>query len=107
LVPDFVARKEAGAKEVLIEVVGYWRPEYLQRKISKVILVGSRGIILLVNRKLLLGQPEAAALQEAGVRVLYYEGREQLKEAAREITDMLQNRSGSMPLAPASPTSDA
>ncbi len=95
MVPDFVARHEASDKEVLIEIVGYWRPEYLQRKLAKVTALRNRAIILLVNRKLLLGQREAAELKEAGVHVLYYEGREQLKDAAREIAQILQGGTGS------------
>ncbi|RPH38273.1 DUF790 family protein [bacterium] len=94
MVPDFVARHEASGKEVLIEIVGYWRPEYLQRKLNKITLVENRTIILLVNRRLLLGQQEAAALKEAGVQILYYERREQLKEAAREVGRMLRDSEG-------------
>jgi predicted nuclease of restriction endonuclease-like RecB superfamily len=96
MVPDFVARHEASDKEVLIEIVGYWRPEYLQRKLGKIMALRNRAIILLVNRKLLLGQHEAAELKEAGVHVLYYEGREQLKDAAREVAQILQGGAGSL-----------
>jgi predicted nuclease of restriction endonuclease-like RecB superfamily len=94
MVPDFVARHNASDKEVLIELVGYWRPEYLQRKLSKVMNLRGRTIILLVNRKLLLGREETATLEEAGVRVLHYSGREELKEAARVIAAMLEDIKG-------------
>ncbi len=94
MVPDFVARRKGSGDEVLIEIVGYWRPEYLRRKVEKVMLAKGRRIILLVNRKLLLGQEEEVALWEAGVRVMYYEGREQLKESAREVARLLSDEPG-------------
>ena len=91
MVPDFVARHKTSGNEALIELVGYWRPEYLQRKLGKVMQTHDRVIILLVNRKLLLGPQEAAALEHAGVRVLFYDGREELKEAARVVAEILES----------------
>jgi hypothetical protein len=93
IVPDFVARHEGSDREVLIEIVGYWRPDYLRRKLEKITLVKNRALILLVNRKLLLGQQEATALEEAGVHIFYYEGREQLKETVRKVAQLLQGDS--------------
>ena len=45
LVPDFVFRHADGT-EVVLEIVGYWTPEYLDDKLGK--LAGARGVNLIV-----------------------------------------------------------
>ena len=45
LVPDFVFRHADGT-EIVLEIVGYWTPEYLETKLAK--LAGVRGVNLLV-----------------------------------------------------------
>jgi predicted nuclease of restriction endonuclease-like RecB superfamily len=49
LIPDFSIEKRN--KKCLVEIVGFWTPEYLQKKIKKVEAV-QEDIILLVDRKL-------------------------------------------------------
>jgi predicted nuclease of restriction endonuclease-like RecB superfamily len=44
-VPDFVLNHLDG-REVLLEIVGFWTPEYLQAKIEKLKLFEDQGILL-------------------------------------------------------------
>lgn len=58
--PDFTVRHEDG-REALVEIVGYWTPEYLQEKIRKVAAASLDRLVLVVYRDLAAGGPEAAA----------------------------------------------
>lgn len=53
LVPDFVFRHEDGT-EVLLEIVGYWTPEYLEEKFRKLGGVRAPNLIVAVPRPLAL-----------------------------------------------------
>ncbi|MEK9139340.1 MAG: DUF790 family protein [Bacteroidota bacterium] len=85
-IPDFVVRDRSSQREVLIEIVGYWREEYLRRKVEKVKLVKDRRMFLVVNANLALGKGELEPAVSGGqVSVLFYTGRAGLKRAAEEI----------------------
>jgi hypothetical protein len=90
MVPDFVARSARSTTEVLIEIVGFWREDYLERKIRKVRLMKHRRLILLVNAELSLTREEIAGEESLGISVYFYSGREELKEAARIIAGELE-----------------
>lgn len=47
-IPDFTLTHKADGRRALIEIVGFWHPEYLQRKISKVRAANRHNLILLV-----------------------------------------------------------
>jgi len=51
LVPDFVFRHEDGT-EVLLEIVGYWTPEYLADKLRKLSAVRGVNLVVAVPRRL-------------------------------------------------------
>ncbi len=51
LIPDFVFRHEDGT-EVLLEIVGYWTPEYLADKLRKLTAVRSVNLVVAVPRRL-------------------------------------------------------
>ncbi|HET9489320.1 MAG TPA: DUF790 family protein [Methylomirabilota bacterium] len=51
LVPDFVFRHRDGT-EVLLEIVGYWTPEYLADKLGKLAAVRGVNLIVAVPRRL-------------------------------------------------------
>ncbi len=53
LVPDFVFRHEDGT-EVVLEIVGYWTPEYLVEKFRKLARVRRANLIVAVPRHLAL-----------------------------------------------------
>jgi len=60
LLPDFTAR-HADGREALIEVVGFWTPEYLEEKVRKVARAGLDNLVLVVYRDLAAGALEEAA----------------------------------------------
>ncbi|MBP0000970.1 MAG: DUF790 family protein [Cyanobacteria bacterium SID2] len=59
MVPDFRLVHPDG-RDVLLEIVGYWRPEYLKKKFSQVRHVENRRLVLAVSERL--------NLEKAGVR---------------------------------------
>ena len=63
LVPDFVFTHEDGT-EVVLEIVGYWTPEYLREKLGKLAKVTAPNLIVAVRKALALqpGSLPATAL---------------------------------------------
>jgi len=55
MIPDFTLRHQNG-REVYLEIVGFWTPEYLSRKIAKVIAARLDNLILAVSKQLALGE---------------------------------------------------
>ncbi len=87
LLPDFTLR-HADGREALIEIVGFWTPEYLEAKLRKVAAAGLGNLILVVYRGLAAGaasEIEAAA----GGPVLWFTNKPQISgvmEAAERVT---------------------
>ena len=48
LIPDFSITHQKDGRRALIEIVGFWHPTYLRRKLEKVEQAGRRDLILLV-----------------------------------------------------------
>jgi len=65
--PDFTLRHTDG-REALVEVVGFWTPEYLEEKLRKVEAAGLRNLVLVVYRGLAAG----ADWDRAGARVVWF-----------------------------------
>ena len=89
MVPDFVARCPSADVEVFIEIVGFWKREYLEKKIEKIRLLGNRHMILVVNAKLSVSREQLSVSGTDKIRVLFYSGREGLKRAAENIAEEL------------------
>jgi len=66
LLPDFTLQHEDG-REALVEIVGFWAPEYLERKIRKVREAGLENLLLVVYRDLGVGggKKDGDALERA------------------------------------------
>ena len=64
MIPDFTLRKPSaqGNREVYLEIVGFWTPEYLCRKLAKVRAARLDNLILAVSKQLALGEAEATEL---------------------------------------------
>jgi uncharacterized protein len=56
--PDFVFRHEAG-REVLMEIIGFWTPAYLEAKLATLRTFGRRSILLAVAESLRSQLPES------------------------------------------------
>jgi predicted nuclease of restriction endonuclease-like RecB superfamily len=66
MIPDFSFTHRKDGRRALVEIVGYWHPEYLRRKLAKVREAGRSDLILLVYRSANLaeGEFEAASAGE-------------------------------------------
>jgi len=72
IVPDFRLVDEGG-RSVLLEIVGYWRPDYLKKKFELLRKSGRTDVIVAVSERLNL---EKAGVQTAdfGERVMFFKG---------------------------------
>jgi len=100
MVPDFVARSPHSSTEVLIEIIGFWRRDYLEKKIEKIRLIRNARLALIVNAKLSVSREDLIAPQPDGLRVFFYSNREELKEAAKILADDLESHSSIIPHRP-------
>jgi uncharacterized protein len=82
MIPDFTLRDGSG-REVYVEIVGFWTPEYLSRKIAKVRAARLNNLILAVSKRLALSEAEAKELD-----VLWFAGKLSAS-AVIERADML------------------
>lgn len=80
--PDFALRHPDG-RRVYLEIVGFWHPEYLRRKLEKVRAARMDHLILAVSRRLALSQE---ALSDLPGRVLWFKGQIQ-PEAVLEMLE--------------------
>ncbi|PTA68549.1 DUF790 family protein [Deinococcus arcticus] len=71
ILPDF--RLVQGERSVLVEIVGYWRPEYLRKKFELLRKAGRRDVIVCVSERLNL---ERAGVDPSdfGDRVVWFKG---------------------------------
>ena len=97
-IPDFVARHPSGCTDVLVEIVGYWRGEYLRRKLSHIEMVRDQTIFLIVNAHLALERGNLEQLiaafgnksMKSHVHCLLYANRRELKDVVRTVVGALE-----------------
>jgi uncharacterized protein len=70
-VPDFALRHPDG-RTVHLEIMGFWRPDYLRRKLSKLRRAAMPDLIVAVSERLNVGADDVADL--AGP-VLFFKGK--------------------------------
>lgn len=81
--PDFTLQ-HADGREALVELVGFWTPEYLEAKARKVAAAGLDHLILVVYRGLAVGKPLEALTEAAGVdRIVWFTERPRAVEVIR------------------------
>ncbi|MBS7628365.1 DUF790 family protein, partial [Candidatus Bathyarchaeota archaeon] len=83
MIPDFSFERD-GLK-VYMEVVGFWTPEYLERKLSKLRQLPKVDMIVAVDRRLGCSKLESKPLK---ARVLFYEERIPLKPIIEHLRDL-------------------
>lgn len=76
--PDFTLRHRDG-RQALVEIVGFWTPEYLEAKLAKVAAARLENLILVVYRGLAVGDA-AQALNDAAAPVLWFTERPKIGE---------------------------
>lgn len=83
MIPDFSFTHRKNGRRALLEIVGYWHPDYLRRKLAKVQQAGRRDLILLVyeSANVAEGTFEAASAGE----VLTFTRKPVLKEVLAAV----------------------
>ena len=82
MIPDFALTHKKDGRRALIEIVGFWHPEYLERKIAKAKAANRRDLILLVYEGVNLGKER---LQDVPAQVLYFKNKPVLKEVMEVV----------------------
>ncbi|MGH7644652.1 MAG: DUF790 family protein, partial [Gemmatimonadales bacterium] len=103
LLPDFTLRHRDG-REALVELVGFWTPEYLEAKLRKVQAAGLGHLILVVYRGLAVGRDPDALAAAAPGPVVWFTDRPRIGEVlaaaervARPTPARAARRGGSAP----------
>lgn len=73
MVPDF-RLVHADGRSVLLEIVGYWRPEYLRKKFAQVRRAGRQDLILAVSERLNL-ERAGVKREDIPARVVWFKDR--------------------------------
>ena len=81
--PDFTLR-HADGREALVEIVGFWTPEYLEAKARKIATAGLESLILVVYRGLAVGGATAALETVVGAdRIVWFTARPRAGDVVR------------------------
>jgi predicted nuclease of restriction endonuclease-like RecB superfamily len=83
MVPDFRLVHPDGRTFVL-EIVGYWRPEYLKKKFSQVARSGRDDIVLVVSERLNL-ENAGVKVHETPAKVVWFKGKVNPKDVLKVI----------------------
>jgi predicted nuclease of restriction endonuclease-like RecB superfamily len=72
MIPDFRFRHREDGRTALLEIVGYWRPEYLRRKFAKLATAGRSDLIVALNAELHVGGRERERLDALPGPVVFF-----------------------------------
>ena len=87
MIPDFAMTHKRTGQRILIELVGFWHPDYLRRKVEKVRAAQCRNLLLLVYEGVNLA---AEALQDVPGEVLYFKQKPVVKEVMGVVEMMAE-----------------
>jgi uncharacterized protein len=82
MIPDFAVTHKNDGRRALVEIVGFWHPEYLQRKVDKVRAAQRRDLILLVYEGVNLTEDR---LMHVPGEVLYFPNKPVLKDVMAAV----------------------
>ncbi len=86
MIPDFVLiDKENEARRILVELVGFWHPKYLKRKVEKVRAANCAHLLLLVYEGLNLS---ADAFEETASEALFFPRKPVLQEVMAAVENL-------------------
>jgi len=89
MIPDFVLVDEADEnRKILVELVGFWHPNYLRRKVEKVHAAQCSHLLLLVYRGLNVTEE---AFEGSASEVIFFQNKPVLKEVMQTV-DAMANR---------------
>ena len=81
MIPDFAFRHPDG-RSALLEIVGFWRPEYLRRKLEKLRRAQREDLIVAVSRDLNVSEEDFAGLPGG---IFFFKSRIQPKEVIAQL----------------------
>jgi predicted nuclease of restriction endonuclease-like RecB superfamily len=93
MIPDFAFRHPDG-RTALLEIVGFWRPEYLRRKLDKLRQAQRGDLIVAVSRDLNVSEEEFAGLPGG---VLFFKSRIQPGEVLEELEKIPSSKDHALP----------
>src|SRR5690606_32574565 len=82
MIPDFSAINKKDGRRALIEIVGFWHPDYLRRKVAKLRQAKRKNMILLVYEGVNLSPDR---LKDVPGEVLYFPNKPVVKEVMAAI----------------------
>jgi len=77
MIPDFAITHKKDGRRAIIEIVGFWHPDYLERKVKKVRQAQRSDLILLVYERINLSKEK---LKNIPSEVLYFKRKPVLKD---------------------------
>jgi predicted nuclease of restriction endonuclease-like RecB superfamily len=83
MIPDFSFTHRKDGRRALLEIVGFWHPQYLRRKLAKVRQAGRRDLILLVYKSANVAEGEFEAASSG--EVLAFTRKPVLKEVLAAV----------------------
>jgi len=81
-IPDFAFTHKQNGRRALLELVGFWHPEYLKRKVEKIRAAQRRNLVLLVYEGVNLS---ADKLRDVPGEVLYFPNKPVLKDVLAAV----------------------
>jgi uncharacterized protein len=88
MIPDFILVDDQDEnRKILIELVGFWHPQYLRRKIEKVRSANCAHLLLLVYQGLNITED---AFQEVASEVIFFQQKPVLKEVMETVERMAE-----------------
>jgi predicted nuclease of restriction endonuclease-like RecB superfamily len=87
MVPDFTLTHRKDGRRAVIEIVGFWHPDYLRRKVEKVRAAQRHNLILLVYEGVNLTEN---ALHDIPGEVLYFKNKPVLKDVMALVEAVAQ-----------------
>ncbi len=82
LIPDFSLTHKQDGRRALLEIVGFWHPDYLKRKLEKVRAARQHNLLLLVYEQVNLTEQ---ALSDIPAEVLYFKTKPVLKDVMAAV----------------------
>ncbi len=82
MIPDFALTHKEDGRRALLEIVGFWHPEYLRRKIEKARAADRTDLILLVYEGVNLADEQLA---DVPAEVLYFKNKPVLKDVMAAV----------------------
>ena len=88
MIPDFILVDDQDEnRKIMIELVGFWHPEYLRRKIEKVRAANCAHLLLLVYQGLKITED---AFQDSASEVIFFQNKPVLKEVMETVEEMAE-----------------